>query len=197
MFCGFQMTQHMAGMNVYNTNSMVGYSSQHMGGSTTPSSVHMTAHIWKWSHFSKKRCNANNPRKRGSCRNQWIRLSLRHFVMQGRRRKRRRRRAKGKPLLPLFLLSAYAFSSRLSPRPCFCVFPCLPSEHFPMMTNTTGFWFSLVRTTHLSSYRAVNSSVCAHTSAVCGCKLLDFLFGEFHSFSDLIRIVKSKWICLA
>lgn len=90
------MTQHMAGMNVYNTNSMVGYSSQHMGGSTTPSSAHMTVHIWKWSHFSKKRCNANNPGKRGklSCRNQWIRLSLRHFVMQGRRRKRRRRRAK-------------------------------------------------------------------------------------------------------
>ncbi|XP_034457018.1 stromal membrane-associated protein 2 isoform X3 [Hippoglossus hippoglossus] len=42
-----QMTQHMAGMNVYNTNDMMGYSSQHMGGSTTQSSVHMTAHIWK------------------------------------------------------------------------------------------------------------------------------------------------------
>ncbi|XP_056255164.1 stromal membrane-associated protein 2 [Seriola aureovittata] len=42
-----QMTQHMAGMNLYNTNGMMGYSSQHMGGSTTPSSAHMTAHIWK------------------------------------------------------------------------------------------------------------------------------------------------------
>lgn len=42
-----QMTQHMAGMNVYNTNGMMGYSSQHMSSSTTPSSAHMTAHIWK------------------------------------------------------------------------------------------------------------------------------------------------------
>nr|XP_019945953.1 PREDICTED: stromal membrane-associated protein 2-like isoform X2 [Paralichthys olivaceus] len=42
-----QMTQHMAGMNLYNTNDMMGYSSQHMGGTTTQSSVHMTAHIWK------------------------------------------------------------------------------------------------------------------------------------------------------
>ncbi|KAI3358440.1 hypothetical protein L3Q82_014871 [Scortum barcoo] len=33
-----QMTQHMAGMNVYNTNGMMGYSSQHTGGSTTPGS---------------------------------------------------------------------------------------------------------------------------------------------------------------
>uniref|UniRef100_A0A8P4K0U2 Arf-GAP domain-containing protein n=1 Tax=Dicentrarchus labrax TaxID=13489 RepID=A0A8P4K0U2_DICLA len=42
-----QMTQHMAGVNLYNTNGMMGYSSQHMGGSTTPSSAHMTAHVWK------------------------------------------------------------------------------------------------------------------------------------------------------
>ncbi|XP_070702907.1 stromal membrane-associated protein 2 isoform X2 [Pempheris klunzingeri] len=42
-----QMTQHMAGMNLYNTNGMMGYSSQHMGGSTTPSSAHMSAHVWK------------------------------------------------------------------------------------------------------------------------------------------------------
>ncbi|XP_035477101.1 stromal membrane-associated protein 2 isoform X2 [Scophthalmus maximus] len=42
-----QMTQHMAGMNLYNTNGMMGSSSPHMGGSTNPSSVHMTAHIWK------------------------------------------------------------------------------------------------------------------------------------------------------
>ncbi|XP_059206429.1 stromal membrane-associated protein 2 [Centropristis striata] len=42
-----QVTQHMAGVNLYNTNGMVGYSSQQMGGSTTPSSAHMTAHVWK------------------------------------------------------------------------------------------------------------------------------------------------------
>ncbi|GAA6228613.1 stromal membrane-associated protein 2-like isoform X2 [Lates japonicus] len=42
-----QMTQHVAGMNLYNTNGMMGYSSQHMGGSATQSSAHMTAHIWK------------------------------------------------------------------------------------------------------------------------------------------------------
>ncbi|XP_071355753.1 stromal membrane-associated protein 2 [Trachinotus anak] len=42
-----QMTQHVAGVNLYNTNGMMGYSSQQMGGSTTPSSANMTAHIWK------------------------------------------------------------------------------------------------------------------------------------------------------
>ncbi|XP_041665537.1 stromal membrane-associated protein 2 isoform X2 [Cheilinus undulatus] len=42
-----QMTQHMAGMNLYNTNGMMGYNSQHMGGQTAPSSAHMTAHVWK------------------------------------------------------------------------------------------------------------------------------------------------------
>ncbi|XP_068189919.1 stromal membrane-associated protein 2 isoform X2 [Antennarius striatus] len=42
-----QMTHHMAGMNLYNTNGMMGYSNQHMGGSTTPSSARMAAHIWK------------------------------------------------------------------------------------------------------------------------------------------------------
>ncbi|XP_033980138.1 stromal membrane-associated protein 2 isoform X2 [Trematomus bernacchii] len=42
-----QMTQHMAGVNVSNTSGMIGYSSQQMGGSTTQSSAHMTAHVWK------------------------------------------------------------------------------------------------------------------------------------------------------
>ncbi|XP_068567078.1 stromal membrane-associated protein 2 isoform X2 [Cebidichthys violaceus] len=42
-----QMTQHVAGVNLYNTNGMTGYNSQQMGGSTTPSSAHMTAHVWK------------------------------------------------------------------------------------------------------------------------------------------------------
>ncbi|CAK6949703.1 stromal membrane-associated protein 2 isoform X2 [Scomber scombrus] len=42
-----QVTQHMAGMNLYNTKGMMGYSSQQMGGSTTPGSAHMTAHVWK------------------------------------------------------------------------------------------------------------------------------------------------------
>ncbi|XP_071775364.2 stromal membrane-associated protein 2 isoform X2 [Centroberyx gerrardi] len=42
-----QVTQHMAGMNFYGSNSMMGYSGQHMGGSTTPSSTHMAAHVWK------------------------------------------------------------------------------------------------------------------------------------------------------
>eukprot|EP00064_Thunnus_orientalis_P011517 superscaffoldBa00001666_g11548 len=42
-----QVTQHMAGMNLYNTKGMMGYSSQQMGGSATPGSAHMTAHVWK------------------------------------------------------------------------------------------------------------------------------------------------------
>ncbi|XP_075968905.1 stromal membrane-associated protein 2 isoform X3 [Anarhichas minor] len=42
-----QMTQHVAGVNLYNTKGMTGYSSQQTGGSTTPSSAHMTAHVWK------------------------------------------------------------------------------------------------------------------------------------------------------
>ncbi|XP_058476083.1 stromal membrane-associated protein 2 [Solea solea] len=42
-----QMTQHMAGMNLHNTNGTVGFSGQHMGGAAAPSSVHMSAHIWK------------------------------------------------------------------------------------------------------------------------------------------------------
>lgn len=42
-----QVTQHMAGMNLYNTNSMMGYGSQHMDSQTAPSSAHMTAHVWK------------------------------------------------------------------------------------------------------------------------------------------------------
>ncbi|XP_017277290.1 stromal membrane-associated protein 2 isoform X2 [Kryptolebias marmoratus] len=42
-----QMTQHMAGVNLYNTNGTVGYGSQHTGSSAAPSSAHMTAHVWK------------------------------------------------------------------------------------------------------------------------------------------------------
>uniref|UniRef100_A0A3Q4ABP1 Arf-GAP domain-containing protein n=1 Tax=Mola mola TaxID=94237 RepID=A0A3Q4ABP1_MOLML len=42
-----QVTQHMAGMNVYNSNGMMGYSGQHTGGSTAPNSGHMTAQTWK------------------------------------------------------------------------------------------------------------------------------------------------------
>uniref|UniRef100_A0A3Q0QZY8 Small ArfGAP2 n=1 Tax=Amphilophus citrinellus TaxID=61819 RepID=A0A3Q0QZY8_AMPCI len=42
-----QVTQHMAGMNLYNTSGMVGYSGQQTGGSAAPSSAHMTAHVWK------------------------------------------------------------------------------------------------------------------------------------------------------
>ncbi|XP_033950382.1 stromal membrane-associated protein 2 isoform X2 [Pseudochaenichthys georgianus] len=42
-----QMTQHVAGVNVSNPSGMIGYSSQQMGGSTTQSSAHMTAHVWK------------------------------------------------------------------------------------------------------------------------------------------------------
>ncbi|XP_062384656.1 stromal membrane-associated protein 2 isoform X2 [Sardina pilchardus] len=45
-----QMTQHMAGMNFYGTNSMMGYS-QPMGGAstaTTPTSAHMlSSQVWK------------------------------------------------------------------------------------------------------------------------------------------------------
>lgn len=47
MFCCSQMTQQMAGVNLYNSSGMMGYSNQQMGGSTTESSAHMTAHIWK------------------------------------------------------------------------------------------------------------------------------------------------------
>lgn len=42
-----QLTQHMAGLNAYHSNNMVGYNNQHMGGSAAPSSAHMTAHVWK------------------------------------------------------------------------------------------------------------------------------------------------------
>ncbi|XP_029298800.1 stromal membrane-associated protein 2 [Cottoperca gobio] len=37
----------VAGMNVCNTNGVMGYSSQQTGASTTQSSAHMTAHVWK------------------------------------------------------------------------------------------------------------------------------------------------------
>lgn len=42
-----QLTQHMAGLNVYHSNNMVGYNNQSMGSSAAPSSAHMTAHVWK------------------------------------------------------------------------------------------------------------------------------------------------------
>ncbi|XP_008329655.1 stromal membrane-associated protein 2 isoform X2 [Cynoglossus semilaevis] len=42
-----QMSQQMAGANMYNTNSMRGYSSQQMGSSAAPSSSHTSAHVWK------------------------------------------------------------------------------------------------------------------------------------------------------
>lgn len=44
----FQMSQHMAGMNLYTSSGMMGYSSQHMGGGpAAATSTHMTAHFWK------------------------------------------------------------------------------------------------------------------------------------------------------
>ncbi|KAM9738038.1 stromal membrane-associated protein 2 isoform 1-T1 [Menidia menidia] len=42
-----QATQHMAGMNLYNTNAMAGYGGQPGGGPASQSSAHMTAHVWK------------------------------------------------------------------------------------------------------------------------------------------------------
>lgn len=42
-----QLTQHMAGLNAYHSNNMVGYNNQPMGSSAAPSSAHMTAHVWK------------------------------------------------------------------------------------------------------------------------------------------------------
>ncbi|XP_041726964.2 stromal membrane-associated protein 2 [Coregonus clupeaformis] len=43
-----QVTQHMAGVNFYGANGMMGYGGQHMGGPTTQSSTHMmTSHVWK------------------------------------------------------------------------------------------------------------------------------------------------------
>uniref|UniRef100_A0A096LQ46 Stromal membrane-associated protein 2-like n=1 Tax=Poecilia formosa TaxID=48698 RepID=A0A096LQ46_POEFO len=42
-----QMTQQVAGMNLYSTNGMAGNGSQHTGSSTAPSSTHMAAHVWK------------------------------------------------------------------------------------------------------------------------------------------------------
>lgn len=134
-------------------------------------------------------------RKRGkqSCRNLCIRLSATHFVMQGRRRTRRRavkNKAWGKPLLPLFLLSAHASSFRLSLMAVFCICPCLPSEHFHMMTNSTGFRFSMLTTTNLFFAPAVNMQVRGlELMAV----RLFFFFFAIYSFPCLIRIMKSKW----
>ncbi|KAL0961823.1 hypothetical protein UPYG_G00332160 [Umbra pygmaea] len=43
-----QVTQHMAGVNVYGANGMMGYGGQRMGGPTNQStSQMMTSHIWK------------------------------------------------------------------------------------------------------------------------------------------------------
>nr|XP_057903783.1 stromal membrane-associated protein 2 isoform X1 [Doryrhamphus excisus]XP_057903784.1 stromal membrane-associated protein 2 isoform X1 [Doryrhamphus excisus]XP_057903785.1 stromal membrane-associated protein 2 isoform X1 [Doryrhamphus excisus] len=42
-----QMTQHMSGMNLYNTSGVMPFNSQPTGGATAPSSAHMTAHVWK------------------------------------------------------------------------------------------------------------------------------------------------------
>ncbi|XP_064835140.1 stromal membrane-associated protein 2-like [Oncorhynchus masou masou] len=43
-----QMTQHMAGVNFYGANGMMGYGGQHMEGPTAQSSTHtMTSHVWK------------------------------------------------------------------------------------------------------------------------------------------------------
>ncbi|XP_052325080.1 stromal membrane-associated protein 2 [Oncorhynchus keta] len=43
-----QMTQHMAGVNFYGANGMMGYGGQHMERPTPQSSTHtMTSHIWK------------------------------------------------------------------------------------------------------------------------------------------------------
>ncbi len=140
------MTQHMAGINLYNTNGIMGYSNQHMGGSTTSASGHMTAHIWKWSHVSKMWCYTNNPQKRGglSCRNLWIRLSMRQFLMQGRRRRRQvwRRRRFGKPLLPLFLsplCPCFLFSSHTWP--CFAYFSACLQNIFVWWPRQQGSEF--------------------------------------------------------
>ncbi|XP_028317479.1 stromal membrane-associated protein 2 isoform X2 [Gouania willdenowi] len=43
-----QMSQHMAGVNLYNTNGVTAHSSsQQTSASTAQSSAHMTAHVWK------------------------------------------------------------------------------------------------------------------------------------------------------
>ncbi|KAK6327976.1 hypothetical protein J4Q44_G00036220 [Coregonus suidteri] len=43
-----EMTQHMAGVNFYGTNGMMGYGGQHMGGPMIQSSNHlMRSHVWK------------------------------------------------------------------------------------------------------------------------------------------------------
>lgn len=43
-----QMTQHVAGMNFYGANNMMGYG-QPMGGTSAPASNHMLgSHVWKW-----------------------------------------------------------------------------------------------------------------------------------------------------
>uniref|UniRef100_A0A1A8CM27 Small ArfGAP2 n=1 Tax=Nothobranchius kadleci TaxID=1051664 RepID=A0A1A8CM27_NOTKA len=41
-----QMTQHMAGTNLY-SNGMMGYGSQHTGSASATSSTQTTAHVWK------------------------------------------------------------------------------------------------------------------------------------------------------
>ncbi|KAL6100016.1 smap2 [Pungitius sinensis] len=41
-----QMTQHVAGINLY-SNGAAGFGGQQAGGSAAPNSEHMTAHVWK------------------------------------------------------------------------------------------------------------------------------------------------------
>lgn len=43
----WNLSQHMAGMNLYNTNSMMAYGGPPSGGAAPPNSAHMTAHVWK------------------------------------------------------------------------------------------------------------------------------------------------------
>lgn len=148
----------MAGMNVFNSNGVMGYSGQHTGGSTAPNSGHMTAHIWKWSHPSNSDVLSITEKREGnSCRKPWIGLPVRHFVMQVRRRKRRRRHAKKKVWENHYYLSfsslpmlSFLFPSLLSPWPCFAHFHACLQNIFKRWPIQQGFGFSLVKNRHLS-----------------------------------------------
>lgn len=118
-------------------------------------------------------------RKRGkrSCRNLRVRLSMTHFVMQGRRRKRRRRRVtKNKvwenhyylsfsslPMLPL-LISVYGHVLHMSML-AFRTFSY--DDQYNRVRVFTGY--------NDTSFfvPSLNVQVCGHTTAVCGCKLFD------------------------
>jgi len=70
----------------------------------------------------------------------WMRLSMKHFLMQGRRRRQVWRRFE-KQLLPLFL-TPLAVSSIVM----HCKFPCLPSGNFGTSALTVGYrshWLEL------------------------------------------------------